>query len=71
METLPRCIIGERNSNDIKYADDTAVVVDTERKLQRLLEKVLKENVETNRIKHPLQQKENPKRGFTNWRYQF
>lgn len=42
-EILPRFIIDIHNSNSVRYADDTVLVAERQRKLQELPEKVLKE----------------------------
>ena len=39
-------IIGGRNINNIRYADDTVLVADSEEKLQRLLRKLAKASKE-------------------------
>lgn len=39
MESLPGYIIGGPNLNNIIYADDSALIADTERKLKNLFEK--------------------------------
>lgn len=44
LKVQPRFIIGKHNLNTIIYANDTMLMVDTERKLQELLNKVLKES---------------------------
>ncbi len=44
LEILPGFIIGGHNLNNIRYADDTVLIADTEKKLQNLLQKVAKES---------------------------
>ncbi|MGX9987587.1 reverse transcriptase domain-containing protein [Soonwooa purpurea] len=44
LEDLPGFIIGGHNLNNIRYADDTVLIADTEKKLQELLQKVAKES---------------------------
>lgn len=44
LQTLSGCIIGTINLNNIRLSYDTALKANTEKKLQDLLDKVLKEN---------------------------
>lgn len=44
LEILPRFITGGHSLNNRRYADDTVPIADMERKLQDLLQKVVKES---------------------------
>lgn len=46
LEVLPRCLIHEHSFNNLRYANDSEIMVDIEKKLQELLDKVLKKNIE-------------------------
>lgn len=44
LEVLSRYIIGSHNLHNIRYADDTVLIADTQRKLLELLQKIVKES---------------------------
>lgn len=50
LETLPVYIIGGRNLNIIRHANDTVLMADTEGKLRTLLDEVVKGNKKKGRI---------------------
>ena len=44
LEELERLIVGGRNSANVRYADDTAIIATSEEKLQALMDKVVEES---------------------------
>lgn len=46
LEVLPRCLIHEHSFNTLRYANDSEIMVDIEKNVQELLDKVVKESSE-------------------------
>jgi len=44
-DELPGCIVGEKNINNLKYADDTALLAESESALQSIVD-VVRQNSE-------------------------
>ena len=44
LEDLPGLVVGGQNVNNIRYADETVLIVDSEEKLKKLLSKVVEES---------------------------
>ena len=44
LEDLPGLVVGGHNINNIRYADDTVLIADSEEKLKELLDKVVEES---------------------------